>query len=392
MRHDDASGAKVGVRLQYTRNRRCRCAKIFSWIACIAILWHWTITRNARSTGRCPTVDDIVTSGDTKSVRRKIWGEPSCSSGCTVPLRRCASGELPCCVVTKRDGLFKRAVLKCSRLVDNALLAKIDETNFEQMLRYCESYLALDFMHPNCSNREQKVPRTLYTMSADETAPLNIQAVLRTNPSFSGFHFDDGAGYDFIKTHCGVDVAEAFSCIKPPAFRADLFRFCALYALGGVYLDADMVLLRPLTEVFSPCSAFTLGYDQAQGVLHIDHVGMQMKILASEPRHDIPLCMLRHIIEHVKSRKHFKRRTFEFSGPQLLRKCYLQHPTDVAITYMDTRGADWPYTGLRAGSTIYAYEIPSPNRHFEEIIERDPSKEYNDMVKTNKLYTSECKL
>ena len=345
-----------------------------------------------RGHNRCPSVDDVLASGDTNAMRRKIWGDSQCSSGCFMPAHQCLSGELPCCVLHKRDGLFKRAVLKCTRLVDNALLAKIDGSNFERMARYCESYLALKFNHPNCTQQTHKVPHTLYTISSQEQAPMNIHAVLRMNPSFTGFHVNDDTGHDFIKRHCGAEAAEAFLCIRPPAFRADLFRFCALYALGGVYLDADIVPLKPLVEIFSPCSAFTLGYDQAQGELRVENIGMQMKILASAPRHEIPKCMLRNIIKHVKSRTQFKKRTFEFSGPRLLRRCYLEHPADVAITYMDTRGADWPYAGLRAGSELYAYEIPSSSRHFEEIIERDPSEEYNDLVKTFQLYTSECAL
>ena len=48
---------------------------------------------------------------------------------------------------------------------------------------------------------------------------------------------DDAAARATILEHCGVDVALAFDCLLPGAFRADIYRHCALYAFGGVYMD-----------------------------------------------------------------------------------------------------------------------------------------------------------
>lgn len=150
--------------------------------------------------------------------------------------------------------------------------------------------------------------------------------------------------------------------------------------------------LVSLETMFSPCSAFTLGFDQAQRHLSIDFIGMQMKILAGAPNNPISKCMISKILAHVRDRKEFPKNPLGFSGPQLLRKCYLQFPHDTAVTYIDTRGADWPYSGLRAGAKIYAHELASVKRHFYEIVERNSTLEYNDMVKTHKLYHEHCEL
>ena len=52
--------------------------------------------------------------------------------------------------------------------------------------------------------------------------------------------------------------------VLPCRYRADIFRFCALYADGGVYLDADLELMVPLDDTHSPCSHVTIGHDYPQ--------------------------------------------------------------------------------------------------------------------------------
>ena len=49
-------------------------------------------------------------------------------------------------------------------------------------------------------------------------------------------------GYPFIATHCGQRAADAYNQLKPKAFKADLLRYCLLWATGGVWADDDLVL------------------------------------------------------------------------------------------------------------------------------------------------------
>ena len=257
------------------------------------------------------------------------------------------------------------------------------------MLKYCNEFLKMQISRPDCTGVRDRVPRIVHTISKDKVPPLYVRAAVEAATGFEHRHKSDSTALEYIYERCSSTLAEVYKCIKPPAFRADLFRFCALYADGGLYIDADIIPLVEVGELYSSCSEFTLGYDQAQGRMDIAHIGMQMKILAGVPRNNISACMLEHITENVRKRRRFKT-PLEFSGPQLLRYCYLKHPKDVAITYVDTRGAAWPYSGLRDGAKVLAYEKPASSRHFQEIVERDSSEEYNDMVKRNDIYTKSC--
>ena len=48
----------------------------------------------------------------------------------------------------------------------------------------------------------------------------------------------------FMKTNCPA-AHPAYQKVKPFAYKADLFRYCALYTIGGIYLDDDLYLTAP---------------------------------------------------------------------------------------------------------------------------------------------------
>jgi len=338
----------------------------------------------------CPTSMEIRNTVGTDWFRHQVWGDRTCSSGCLILSHK--NFNLPRCVVRRSTGLLNQALMQCLRQIDHMLILQIQRKTGARVLKYCNDFLNLQlFRGRECTKSQERVPRVLHTTSRDEMPPYHISAAVQADSGFMHRHVSDTNAEAYVRDRCSTMFAEVYRCIKPRAFRADLFRFCALYAEGGVYLDADLIPLVRLSDLYSPCSSFTLGYDQAQGKMDIAHIGMQMKILAGIPGNNVSACMLENIADHVRKRKQFKT-PLEFSGPQLLRYCYLKYPEDVAITYIDTRGAAWPYTGLRAGTQILAYEKPNPSRHFEEILERDSTEEYNDMVKRHDIYSETCTL
>lgn len=44
----------------------------------------------------------------------------------------------------------------------------------------------------------------------------------------------------FVNDNFSESVLEAFHCLKPLAYKADLFKYCVLYAKGGWYIDAGV--------------------------------------------------------------------------------------------------------------------------------------------------------
>lgn len=255
----------------------------------------------------------------------------------------------------------------------------------------CKAYLDLPVVRPAEQNHSspELVPRTLFTVGPGAATRVQTGNAMQ-NPSYRHVHRNDTEAWAYLREHFSRDVAAAYRCLRAPSNRGDLYRFAVLYREGGVYLDADMVLLHPFEDVVALRAPFTLGHDIPQGPPSKREPGKQMKILASQAGHPIARCMLDNIVDNVRHRRNFGSRTLELSGPTLLHRCYRAHAAGVAITYMDTRGAEWPYTGMRAGTTILAYEAPSPTRHMAELIARED--DYATLSRQDRSYTDECAL
>lgn len=244
---------------------------------------------------------------------------------------------------------------------------------------YCKTFENLPLASTNCTGATEVVPRLLHAVAGSPVPPLSVRTAAAANPSYKLYYHTDASALTFIKEECGEDVARAYMCLKPPAYRADLFRFCALYARGGVYLDSDLHLMASLDTLYRPCANLSVGHDWPRGAV-------QMKILAARPRHPVMKCMLQRIQQHVAWRYLPLSSSLMISGPALLGECIRTNGSDAAFTHIDTRAAVWPYTGLRSRDRLFAYEEPNVKREWK----RADSTFYGAMYDKKDVYADTC--
>jgi len=270
----------------------------------------------------------------------------------------------------------------------------------------CRHFLRSRVTAPNCSGRPEMVPRVLHMTGKGPTPNFAMGINIKANPSFFPAYRDDAAMRTYVEQHCGQEAALALDCFVAPAFRADLFRHCALKTHGGVYVDGDLILTVPLERAISMCNGATIGQDPARGgflkgkmsstLRHIN--GKQMKILAAGRGHPLFVCMVREIIAHVKQR-YVTPYSLNYTGPALLEHCYQslggdESALDVAVTYRDSRNAKWPYGGMIGTDGMIAFE--QPNRYdYQELVDetaRARGGHYDALVKAGVVYSPTCKL
>lgn len=298
--------------------------------------------------------------------------------------------------------------------------------------RQCQAFLDLPLVLPRCEDTDlPSVPAIYHAIASSESPPPTVRANLLRSDGYRLNYHNDTTGYLYIRERCGREVAEAFKCFVPPAYRADIFRFCALTSEGGVYVDADIMLLAPLSHTYSRCAHATVGHDYPQGPSVAARVpGLQMKILAGRPKSPLFDCMVRSIVRNVRAR-HIPGPAdgLSLTGPKLLADCYAsclaasnctregvrpplefqrdgelrKQPssrstepvtrTSVAVTYRDTRQAAWPYAGLLGvdqdgREALLAFEVPTPTHFGYEA----GTTHYSKLVGEGAIYTPDCEL
>lgn len=221
------------------------------------------------------------------------------------------------------------------------------------------------------------VPKIYHAVSGEPEPPFSVRSNANMNHAYVLSYHDDASAAEYVRERCGELVYAAYACFLAGAYRADLFRFCALYADGGVYLDADLHALESFEELYNPCRPVSMGHDT--------NGGKQMKVLAGVPGHPIFKCMMDRIVSHAQARV-IPNNALLVSGPMLLAQCYPKYAHDVAFTYMDSRGAVWPYTGMRTLDKVLAYE------RAHHSLSRHQSSEYGDLFAEQKVYAPNCTL
>lgn len=84
------------------------------------------------------------------------------------------------------------------------------------------------------------MPKELYIFNSETTSP-----------EFKYYFFGNTNCRKFLKNNFDSKVLNAYDTLLPGAYKADLFRLCALYILGGIYLDHKNVCNVDLNEIIS---------------------------------------------------------------------------------------------------------------------------------------------
>lgn len=136
--------------------------------------------------------------------------------------------------------------------------------------------------------------------------------LLKDNPEYGYLYFTDAAARKFIEIHFNDRVLKAYDDIVPGAFKADLFRYCVLYQIGGVYIDTGMVSLGPFA--IEPDDEFISPEDNGTGRIY-------NAFIASRPGHPILKEAIDLIVDNVEHRR-YTNGALNITGPGLLARAY----------------------------------------------------------------------
>lgn len=133
-------------------------------------------------------------------------------------------------------------------------------TKYPLTISYPKIYLVV----PN-TTKIQQIPRLICQTWKSSIIPsefqFTIDAIKQLNPEYTYEFFDDTAARAFIATNYSSLVLKAYDILKVSSYKADLFRYCYLYARGGIYMDMKTVLQAPLHSIIGSSMPLVLSQE-----------------------------------------------------------------------------------------------------------------------------------
>ena len=234
------------------------------------------------------------------------------------------------------------------------------------------------------------VPLVIYNSWQSHIVPKymkqNILTTVQNNPEFDYYLFSDSDCRAFIKANYDYDVVSAFDSLRPGAYKSDLWRYCILYKLGGVYFDIKIVPLVPLTHLLKDNTTVFVK-DLAINHTNPNKSMTNMRecvwngLMISPPNNEIFRHCIEEIVESCKGRL-YRANSLDITGPCLLGRMIKKHNGSDFFKYV-------MLNLVRENNTktmIYYHNIPFFRGEYPQY--RDEQKTYQNNLHYHDLYQS----
>jgi len=159
------------------------------------------------------------------------------------------------------------------------------------------------------------IPTNIFQTWHSKTLPplmaKSVDKIIKLNPRFTYHLYDDNDCRCFIQKHFKPDVLEAYDCLKPGAYKADLWRYCILFIYGGIYLD---IKYKPLNNF-----KFVNLTEKQHLVSDVNNIDIYNALMVCLPKSEYLYKAFRQIVDNVKNR-FYGDNYLEPTGPALLSK------------------------------------------------------------------------
>ena len=204
---------------------------------------------------------------------------------------------------------------------------------------------------------QHPIPRLVLQTWSTRRLPAGMcaarAALMATNPTYEFRLFNDDECRDFLADNFPLTVLDAFDALKPGAYRADLWRYCALFVLGGVYVD---IKLTP-----APGTAHSFASYATQPMIPRDRLpgALWNGLMALPPQSPLAAAAISAVMANVADRA-MGTSCLDPSGPTLLRTVLRAAPalgTNLS-TSNEFRGAAVNAQGIRTPSGVWIASDP----------------------------------
>jgi mannosyltransferase OCH1-like enzyme len=182
--------------------------------------------------------------------------------------------------------------------------------------------------NPIYTSPKENIPKNIFqtwkTKQLHGNMKETVDMIHLLNPGYNHFIFDDNDCRQFIQTHFDVSVLNAYNTLIPGAYKADLWRYCILYILGGIYLDIK----------YKPVNGFSFDalIQKDHLVMDIHESGIYNAFMICYPKHPILLKCIKKVVENVQ-KKIYGTNPLDVTGPTMMARIVNKKDPIIDLTH-----------------------------------------------------------
>jgi len=96
---------------------------------------------------------------------------------------------------------------------------------------------------------EKNIFQSWYTKNLHPDIQQKINNLKQINSEYTYYLYDDNDMDDFVNEHFNGEIAECYNRLNIIVAKVDFWRYLVLYKYGGIYLDMDSSIDKPLDEL-----------------------------------------------------------------------------------------------------------------------------------------------
>lgn len=138
------------------------------------------------------------------------------------------------------------------------------------------------------------------------------------NPDCQLMFYNDFDAAQFISKHFSPEVLRAYHSVLPGAYKADLFRYCALYYYGGIYTDVDIPYEHAFTDM----------WDLQQSKIYLTRdlhpATIQIATMATPPKASFFELCIKSAVHNILT-ENYGPTPMSITGPHMAWRCFTEY-------------------------------------------------------------------
>jgi mannosyltransferase OCH1-like enzyme len=161
------------------------------------------------------------------------------------------------------------------------------------------------------------IPKNIILTSKERPIQY-LDLIKKFNQDFIIKFFDDKSARDLIALNFSANVLQAYDKVTPTAYKADIFRYCALYLLGGVYTDPYIPYGKSFDELWD------LTEDRIFLVQDTSSNAIQISTMVSPKKSKfMQLCIEKAVFNILNN--NYGESPFSITGPHMAWQCFSKY-------------------------------------------------------------------